>query len=451
MNKLIVILITSLILAACQPANPTLPSAQSVDVPQAVEATVLPTSMDTPQSEEIAPPAVVSTPQSSETAAPADIPASQSASGAVVHITPNRSEPGDGFGQAVAADGETIVVGAPLAEGRKGAVYVFVREGNQWRETSRLTAADGMANDVFGQSVAISGETLVIGASGHPALGFATGAAYVFQYQQGSWVQTQKLTSSTALDIRFGWSVAIDGQTIVVGAPYRSDQGEIINVGSAIVFANDGQGWVQQARLTGRSGGARSSDQFGWSVAIRDSTLAVGAHLANAVYLYRLSNGVWQEEAFLKGNGNTGQFGYSVSLAQDTLAVGAPTTSDLNTRAGAAFVYMRQPNGWAETAQLSSDGLRPGSLLGWSVDLHGDVIVAGARESDGLADLEKSGVAYAYQLNGGSSVLLGEFYASNPARFDHFGHAVAVTPDFILVGAPGQDAASGSVYVISLG
>jgi hypothetical protein len=242
--------------------------------------------------------------------------------------------------------------------------------------------------------------------------------------------------------------VDADGETIIVGAPDGYNQGEIINVGSASIFRNNGQGWEIQTRLASKSGGARSSDQFGWSVAVHGSSVAVGAHLNNIVYLYRLSNGQWREETALRGVGS--QFGYSLSLSNDTLVVGAPATNLPEMRAGAVFLYARQSNGWVETAQLSADNLRSGARFGWSVAASGDFIAVGARESGGTADVEESGEVYAFGIRGGQIVPLGQFAASSPAAFDHFSHAVAVTPDFILVGAPGTDSAPGTAYVVSL-
>jgi hypothetical protein len=426
-KRIVLLSIIAALTAHCTSVEPTATPAPGTETAPPVDATAT-------EPPTAAPPAVTDTPS-----AP---------SGPVQLLAPAQNEAGAQFGTSVAMDGETAIIGAPRAEGGRGAVYVFVLEGGRWREVTRLTAGDGLANDFFGHSVAISGETIVVGARGHDALGFETGAAYIFQNQQGSWVQTQKLTSSTAQDIRFGWSVATDGETIVVGAPYRSVEAEIINVGSAIVFVNDGQGWVEQVRLTGESGGARSSDQFGWSVAVQESTIAVSAHLVNTVYLYSLSGGQWQEETALRGPESAGQFGYSLSLSNDTLAVGAPSTSTSETRGGVVSLFVRQGGGWIETVRVSPDEIGVGARFGWSVALQGDLLAVGARESGGTADIEQSGEVYTFRINGGSSAPVGQFAALNPAAFDHFGTAVAVSGSLILVGAPGQDTTPGAAYVI---
>lgn len=426
LKQIVLSLIVILIAVQCQPMEPT-----SAPVPTS----------------ETAPVEVTATEPS--TALPSDPTATPSApTGPAAPLTPGQIENGAKFGSSVAVDGDTAVVGAPRSESGKGAVYVFVREGGLWRETSRLTADDGNANDFFGHAVAIRGGTIVVGANGQDALGFESGAAYIFQNQQGNWVQTQKLLSSSALDVRFGHAVATDGNTIVVGAPYRSVEAEIINIGSVIVYVNNGQAWEEQTRLESGSGGARSSDLFGWSVAVQDSTIAVGGHLSNVVYLYSLSDGRWQEETVLQGPANSAQFGYSLSLSNDLLAVGAPATSASEARGGAVYLFARQANDWTPSAILSPEGIRIGARFGWSLALQGDLLAVGARESAGQADVEQSGEVYVFRVSAGQVSPVGQFAVPNPAAFDNLGHAIAVGVDFVLVGAPGQDATPGAAYVI---
>lgn len=371
--------------------------------------------------------------------------------GASASLAPRQAQPGSGFGHAIAVDGDTVVVGAPQSDAGRGAVYVFVRDGKSWRETSRLVASNRAANDAFGQSVAISAGTIVVGASGQDARGFNTGAAYIFQLEKAGWVESAKLLPASAQDVHFGWSVAVDGDTLAVGAPYRYLQGEISKVGSVSVFTRQDRGWEQQVRLTsGRSGGAVNNDLFGWSVDIHASRLAVGAYLSNAVYLYQLSDGRWQQETLLKGPRSSAQFGYSVSLDKDMLAVGAPATNSRGMRTGTAFLYLRQSQGWQEQSQISTDRLRPGSRLGWSVSLQGDLLAVGMRESDGPGDNKEAGGAYALRIASERLSQTTELYAPDPAPFDHFGSAVAVSAQTIFVGAPGSANAPGVVAAFEM-
>ena len=371
-------------------------------------------------------------------------------SGIAVGLSPEAIEAGSTFGRAVALDDGTAVIGAPGVENSKGAVFIFEQQGGKWVETAYLTASDGAPNDFFGQAVAIDEDTLIVGASGHDALGFETGAAYVFQRENGTWGQKEKLMPNSPLDVRFGWSVAIDGETIVVGAPYRN-QGEIINLGSATIFTHKGGRWEMQTRLTsGRSGGAGNSDLFGWAVDVEASMIAVGAHLAEVVYLYKFSNGQWHEQTVLKDTTPSSQFGYSLSLAGNTLVVGAPAANSLGPRAGVAIRFVEQERGWVETGRFLPVGLSPGSRFGWAVATVVYVIVVGARELGGGMDVEEAGSVFAFQWVEGQPIFLGEYASPTPSRQAHFGHAVAVHSAIVLVGIPGQEQSSGAIYLISL-
>lgn len=366
-------------------------------------------------------------------------------------LQPGQSSPGDGFGQAIALDGTTAVIGSPQSNKGQGAVTIFTQQNGQWRETARLTASDGAANDNFGRAVALSSQTLLVGASGHSAAGWQAGAAYVFEFSNGRWQQTAKLLPGSPLDVRFGWSVALDGATAVVGAPYRYSQGEMLNIGSATIFTRQDQEWRQQARLTsGRTGGAVGSDLFGWSVALRGSNLAVGAYLDAAVYTYAFSNGQWRQTAVLRDSGGS-QFGYSVALSQNMLVAGAPAANVPVNRGGTAVLFTRQSGGgWTEAARLAPEGLRPGSRFGWSVAFDGDVMVIGMRESEGRSDVEESGGAFAFRIVNNQPARVAELYASNPAPFEHLGTAVATANGLIFAGAPGQRDTPGVAYIFAL-
>ena len=178
------------------------------------------------------------------------------------------------FGYSVAISGETVVVGALVAAGaagfRQGSAYVFVRSGGVWTQQQKLEASDAAANDEFGTSVAISGETVVVGAPcDDGAAGINQGSAYVFVRSGGVWTQQQKLLASDAAAFGlFGFSVAISGETVVVGVCLARDN-------SAYVFARSGGVWSQQQKL--EASDAAAFDEFGFSVAISERTVVVGA------------------------------------------------------------------------------------------------------------------------------------------------------------------------------
>lgn len=353
------------------------------------------------------------------------------------------------FGAAVALDGDTAVIGAP----GDGAAYVFRYNGSGWVEQARLTPGNHHARDRFGAAVAISGGTIVVGAPGRAA----NGAAYVFQHSAQGWTETVQLLPDQRNDIAFGWSVAIDGATIVVGAPYRFSGGESINSGSATIFRVGPTGWGQVARLSaGRNGGPVLSDLFGWSVAISGATVVVGAYLDDTAYVYGEGADGWAATGRLRGSdtARNDRFGWSVAIDGATIIVGAVQYSAQSRNAGAAYLFQRNEAGWTETARLTADERMPGSRFGWSVALSGATVIVGARESKGDRDREEAGAAYVFQSDGTTWSRRTALFAGDAAAFAHFGATVAASNGHILIGAPDgspESSATGAAYIYALG
>ncbi|MFN9993199.1 MAG: FG-GAP repeat protein, partial [Phycisphaerales bacterium] len=168
---------------------------------------------------------------------------------------------GDGFGYAVAISGDTVIVGAYLddvgANPEQGSAYVFVRSGTTWTQQAKLTASDGASIDLFGQSVAIFGDTVIIGAFADEINGVPSqGSAYVFNRSGTAWTQQAKLTASDGASADyFGWTVELFGDYAIVGAP-NDDVGANADQGSAYVFARSGAAWTQQSKITSTDGAA---------------------------------------------------------------------------------------------------------------------------------------------------------------------------------------------------
>ena len=180
----------------------------------------------------------------------------------------------------MALSGDTALVGAPYktVAGRyqAGAAYVFTRTGTIWSQQAELTASDGAAGDGFGTSVALSGDTALVGAPGKTVGGqIAAGAAYVFSGTGTSWSQQAELSDpDAAVEDEFGTSVALSGDTALVGAPQKTVAARY-HAGAAYVFTRSGTSWSQQAELTASDAAAR--DEFGCSVALSGDTALVGA------------------------------------------------------------------------------------------------------------------------------------------------------------------------------
>jgi hypothetical protein len=239
----------------------------------------------------------------------------------------------DYFGYSVAISGNTAVTGAVAKNSLTGAAYVFVRSGTAWSQQAKLTASDGAANDYFGDSVAVSGSTAVVGARQNSS----TGAAYVFVPSGTTWSQQAKLTASDAAPLdNFGVWVAVSGSTTVVGA-----FGKNSNTGAAYVFVRSGTTWSQQAELTAFD--AAQSDNFGLSVALSGSIALVGASGKSsnkgAAYVFVRSGTTWSQQSELTASDSVSNdyFGVSVALSGSNAVVGA---QGKNSFTGAAYVYV---------------------------------------------------------------------------------------------------------------
>ena len=323
-------------------------------------------------------------------------------------LTPSDGEPSDEFGRSVALDGSTLVVGAPfhsasLGQGDQGAAYVFVQNGTTWSQQAELLASDGQEGDLFGFSVAVSGNTAVVGARYHPG-GAGPGAAYVFLQNGTAWSQQAELTASDGVAYDgFGSSVAVDGSTAVLGAPYRSYSSSSGNgPGAAYVFVQNGIAWSQQAELTASDGLAY--DGFGTSVALDGSTAVLGAacHPASATscgpgaaYVFVESGGTWTQQQELEASEGVAYDGFGTSVALDgsTAALGAPGHAGQ----GAAYVFAESGGTWRQQHELeASDGAAGGSF-GLAIAANSSTVLVGAPYNNVDKDL---GAAYVFGSSG---------------------------------------------------
>jgi hypothetical protein len=355
---------------------------------------------------------------------------------------------GDEFGYSVALSGDTLAVGsvnessaatgvngdqANNSAGQSGAVYVFTRTNGVWSQQAYLKASNTGVGDGFGSRVALSGETLAVGApfENSAATGINgnqtnnsvsnSGAVYVFTRTAGVWSQQAYVkASNTGESDGFGLSVALSGDTLAVGA-YLEDSAAIgvngnqvdnsaFESGAVYVFTRTGGVWSQQAYVKASNTGA--DDWFGYSVALSGDTLAVGARQedsaatgvngnqgdnfaglgSGAVYVFTRQGGVWSQQAYLKAS-NTGvsdDFGISVALSGDTLAVGALGEGSAATGvngnqadnsafgSGAVYVFTRTGGVWSQQAYVKASNTETGDQFGISVALSGDTLAVGA-------------------------------------------------------------------------
>ena len=316
----------------------------------------------------------------------------------VKEVTPPPDPINGTFGNAVAISGDTIVVGDPGRDVLAGAAFVFVRSGGEWTQQQELLPSDLAVGDEFGGAVAIDGDTIVVGArmKDDPAH-LGAGAAYVFVRVAGTWSQQQKLSAFDAdVNDDFGASVAISGDTIAVGADGGGGSG------SVYVFVNGGAGWVLQQKLLASDGTAL--DFFGSAAALEGDTLVVGADRAGplsspgpgAAYVFVRNAGVWaQQQELLAADLDDGDgFGHSVGLSSDTLVVGADLDDHGATNAGSAYVFVRSAGIWSQSQKLTASDAGEGKDFGSSVAISGDTILVGSPHIDGPVD---AGAAYFFE------------------------------------------------------
>ena len=387
------------------------------------------------------------------------------------------SDAGGMFGYNVAISGDTIVVGAAGDDelaGNAGAVYVIEKPGSGWAdgmETAKLTASDPAIADHLGISVSISGDTIVAGAYGDDN----NGSAYVFVRPPGGWsniTETAKLTASDGAYDEFGVSVAISGDTIVIGA--RSDDDDGYNSGSAYVFVRPPSGWAtgtETAKLTASD--AHENQLFGNAVAVDQDTIVIGAHGddtfgngSGAAYVFTRPTGGWEtttENAKLTASDAAASdfFGMAVAVDGDTVVCGASSDSIGSTDdQGSAYIFVRG-NGWSsgtETAKLTASDGAWLDEFGKAVSVSGDVVVVGARWDDwGTTPLSDKGSAYVFvePISGWADTTESEkLTASDGEAIDEFGTSVAIDGQTLVVGAY-QDPIElhpgfGSAYVFEL-
>jgi len=419
----------------------------------------------------------------------------------------------DYLGNAVAVSGRFAIVSAVLEDGsvtgvnpphddlavNSGAAYVYERIDGVWTFHSCLKASNTDAGDSFGADIAIDGDLLAISAVGESsnATGIngdqanndamSSGAVYLFRLEGDTWVQEAYLKASNSdTNDDFGTALALDGETLVVGAP--GDEGSHAETGSAYVFVRSAGVWTEQARLNAID--YRNRDEFGSSVAIDGDTLVVGApredgsaigvngeknndaNNSGAAYVFTRSGGIWSEIAYLKASNTDAEdgFGGAVSISGNTIAVGAvnergsvgginPVSNNDILRTGAVYLFVDNGAGREPQATIKAAVPTLNDEFGNKVELSGDLLVVafhkesgasagldGDQTTDGLAE---SGAVYLFSREG--SIWKQDRYlkASNSGSGDTFGCAIAIhsedAGDLLVIGASNEDGSSPGV------
>ncbi|MFW5444007.1 MAG: FG-GAP repeat protein, partial [Methylococcaceae bacterium] len=441
------------------------------------------------------------------------------------YLKASNTDSSDVFGLSVSISGDTLVVGAfgessnstgvngnqsDNSAKDSGAAYVFIRRGSTWVQQAYLKASNTESGDLFGISVAISGDTVVVGAEGEKSNSSgvngnqnnnsikSAGAAYVFTRRGGTWAQQAYLKSSNpdANDL-FGNTVAISGESLVIGALLEDSNSTGLNgnkndnsakdSGAAYVFIRSGSTWTQQAYL--KASNTDAGDIFSSSVAISANTLVVGsegessnsngvngdqsdnsANYSGAAYVFTRNGSTWTQQAYLKASNTSilNSFGNSVAISGGTLTVGAPgessdstgvngdqSNNSILTSSGAAYVFTRMNSIWAQQAFLKASNTGFNDQFGESIAISGDMLVVGAiNESSNSTGVngdqsdnsrEEAGAAYVFSRSGSIWSQQAYLKASTIDFPDEFGISVALSGNSLVMGAQGEDSSSTGV------
>ena len=355
---------------------------------------------------------------------------------------------GNALGIAVAVSGDTVVVGEDCAkiggdvncdEQHQGVVYVYEKPASGWTrmiQTAELTPSDAFVGNEFGAQVAISGDTIVVGAN--------NSKVYVFVKPAGGWknmTETAQLTDGQGNSEFFGNALAIDQGTIVVGAPTATVNG--VTRGAAYVFLEPTTGWVTTATFNARlsSSDGAASDLFGFAVGVSGGTIVVGAPfhqgLQGEAYIFTKPAAGWTPgtETAKLTRSNPGlfdEFGLSVGVYRNTAVVGAPQAAASNGE-GAADLFVKPASGWAdatETAELTAPVFTQN--VGFAVAIAGRAVTVGCFSPGNLV------FVYARPVSGWVSTSQPQFELSGGTALTFFGFSVAMDTSTTAVGAPFQ-------------
>lgn len=398
----------------------------------------------------------------------------------------------DSFGFSVAVSGDTLVVGATAEDGANGGVdaddtnnaateagaaYVFVREGGKWVQQAYLKADAPQSSEFFGASVAIDGDTILVGATragDHltdvTTLRYRQGAVYVFQREGTVWSQRGVLESGRSDVEWFGWTTALTKDTILVGAPHDSEDAEAS--GAVYVFSRTPP-FAPLAKVP--SPEPSRGGVFGWSLATDGKTLLVGSpentlreQGPGMVFEYERVADNWEprEKLVASSRSDGASFGWSVALQGTLAAVGAPHPGAPHGQAtgqrppGDVYLYRRAPDGWAEVKQLQAAVPRDSDYFGIRVALSDRTLFVGAcgdstSDSGFDADLRRgnlrdAGAFYLFTERSQDWWMTNFVKSSNTIRDAQFGDSAALSGDTLVVGAMhdnGPASQSGRVYV----
>lgn len=382
----------------------------------------------------------------------------------LVEVTPFNGCLYDSFGMSVDISGNYCIVGARRDDDNgenSGSAYIFKREHTgTWSQEAKLTPSDGSAGDHFGQSVSLSGDRAIVGAYYDDDNGSFSGSAYIFKRNDtGIWTREAKLLASDGRsgDL-FGYAVAISGDRALVGAHRDDDNGP--GSGSAYIFKRENSGsWIQEAKLISSDGAI--FHYFGRYLTLSGNLAVVAANgggdeepESNFAYIFKLDDsGNWIQEAKLLPSDRSADdnFGCSVAISGSYVVVGASGSDGNVSNCGSAYLFKcNSPGNWIQEAKLQAADGSTYDNFGKFVAMSGNYILVGAFADDDNG--YNSGSAYIFMRESITNQWL-EVLKVRPSDIDvyrDFGSATAIDTDFALIGAYNKKSSSGTTCILDL-
>jgi hypothetical protein len=314
---------------------------------------------------------------------------------------------GDTLGGNVALNNDVAMLGIMKRDDKgkdSGAVVSFERQQNTWKQTQVFTAPDAKPGDAFGQSIALTDKILVIGAPRNDASGKDSGAAYIYKREGDAWHYQTKITANDgAAGDLFGISVAVDANTILVGADLHDEGAE--NAGAVYVYTLNDNHWKQEAKLVASDAG--KTDIFGVRVALSENTALISARRddidelgvdAGSAYIFERDGNSWKQvNKLISPDGKADdRFGRGVALNGGTAIISAMNHDANGTDTGALYIYKKETTGWINTSKLVANNSNPGDQFGWNIALSNNFVVIATPKHD--AQGQESGAVYVQDL-----------------------------------------------------
>ena len=352
------------------------------------------------------------------------------------------------WGHSVDINGTTFIAGYTSYTGNSGGVFIMEQEGKRWELLDHFKTPDGGTRDWYGHAVALEGDIAVVSAYEHggkkrtagEVLGEGPGLVYVYKREAKGFAEMAKLKGEGIQNNdRFGYSVDLSGNTLIAGTPFHDEE-----KGAVYVYQRDGDKWKQQAKLQADDAGVKN--RFGWDCAIHENTIVVGAPLAaaparlsGAAYVFKRQGDAWAQVAKITpddGDGGDG-FGAAVDVSKSRIIVGANKDENEAKKrgSGSAYIFSGVGNVYAQDAKLTADEPQEAAVFGFSVALDVNRALVGAPATDTKAD-KNSGAVYAFLKVGADWVLQARVIPGKGpdevglAGGDNMGSAVALDGQF---------------------